>query len=460
LQQGDKITLNITGINNEGEGVARTGEEHFVIFVPDVLPGENVECRIVSLKKNYAVGKVVERRNNSSDRTEPLCASFNKCGGCQLQNMLYTAQLQLKRQTVEDALYRIGGEAGHIEVPDCIASPRQWGYRNKASLPVQQTKGNHFLTGFYKKRSHDIVPFTHCPVIMPFIEDAIISFIPEIKKEGFCGFNERNKENVNNVIRHIIFRKAEFTEESLCGIVGTQSLSQGEVSKLIAVAKKRKTIFNGLIFNKNASGGNFIWGDKFSRILGKTVMNESLGNYKFMFEVSSFFQVNSSQALNLYNYVKDLVSRVCPEGKILELYSGIGSLTVFLADVSKSVTAVESWEPASKYILKNAQLNGFNNVRVYSTTAEDIAVRQPLSNYDAIILDPPRTGCSSVVVKSLLNISPDYIIYISCNPATLARDVKLLATDNAYILKSIQPFDMFPQTGHVECVALMSRVQK
>lgn len=435
----------ITDINNEGEGVVRVGDERFVLFVPDALPGEEVTCRVTRVKKNYGTAKALERHNDSPDRTPPRCPHFGRCGGCQLQHMNYDAQLRLKTKTVIDALTRIGG----IEKPpveNCVPSPSQWGYRNKASLPVQNFARGGFIAGFYKPRSHDIVPFETCPVLLPKLEVNIKTVLSYLQKT-----------NLTNFIRHIIFRTAQFTDESLCGVVGSRNLRKTEIEELKKLAAKNSSLINGLIYNKNISEGNFIWGDEFTTLYGASVMKEAIGDFKYTFEISSFFQINSAQTQNLYKQAAELALEGSPQN-ILELYSGVGSLTAYLAKGAKSVTAVESWEPAAKYMKENAAQNNLSNITPHSGRAEDIAAALAENKYDAVVLDPPRTGCQPEVIDAIVKISPKRIVYVSCNPATLARDIKPL-TANGYELTSAQPFDMFPQTGHVETVCQLSREQ-
>jgi 23S rRNA (uracil1939-C5)-methyltransferase len=453
MLQGEIRKFKITEINNEGEGIVRLGDERFVVFVPDALPEEDVTCRIVQAKKNYAVAKVLERHNDSSKRIKPLCPVYGKCGGCQLQHIDYSSQLELKRKTVYDAIKRIGG------VPDpcvdgCIPSPSQWGYRNKASLPVQTDRMEKFIAGFYKNRSHDIVPFIGCPVLLPKLESNVVALLRDLKEAGLVGWNEHNS-NVMNFIRHLVFRTAKFTDHSLCGVVAGRSANREEARKLKNIAAGLSDHLKGMVFNKNLSKGNFIWGDEFSSIHGDTVMQEMLGKYRFNFEISSFFQINSEQALALYEYAAKMAAGESPEN-ILELYSGAGTLTAFLSEAAKHVTAVEEWPQASKYLKINAELNGLNNITGHSGSAEDVSEALSGEKFNTIVLDPPRTGCDPRVIAAIIKISPQKIVYVSCGPATLARDIKSLMS-NGYAIRNIQPFDMFPQTGHVETVVTMAR---
>jgi len=453
MLQGEIRKFKITEINNEGEGIVRLGDERFVVFVPDALPEEDVTCRIVQAKKNYAVAKVLERHNDSSKRIKPLCPVYGKCGGCQLQHMDYASQLKLKTKTVYDAIRRIGG-VSEPSVNKCIPSPSQWAYRNKASLPVQTDRREKFLAGFYKNRSHDIVPFIGCPVLLPMLESNVVALLRDLKEAGLVGWNEHNS-NVMNFIRHLVFRTAKFTDHSLCGVVAGRSANREEARKLKNIAAGLSDHLKGMVFNKNLSKGNFIWGDEFSSIHGDTVMQEMLGKYRFNFEISSFFQINSEQALALYEYAAKMAAGESPEN-ILELYSGAGTLTAFLSEAAKHVTAVEEWPQASKYLKINAELNGLNNITGHSGSAEDVSEALSGEKFNTIVLDPPRTGCDPRVIAAIIKISPQKIVYVSCGPATLARDIKGLIS-NGWSIENIQPFDMFPQTGHVECVVLMTR---
>jgi 23S rRNA (uracil1939-C5)-methyltransferase len=453
MLQGEIRKFKITEINNEGEGIVRLGDERFVVFVPDALPEEDVTCRIVQAKKNYAVAKVLERHNDSSKRIKPLCPVYGKCGGCQLQHMDYASQLKLKTKTVYDAIRRIGG-VSEPSVNKCIPSPSQWAYRNKASLPVQTDRREKFLAGFYKNRSHDIVPFIGCPVLLPMLESNVVALLRDLKEAGLVGWNEHNS-NVMNFIRHLVFRTAKFTDHSLCGVVAGRSANREEARKLKNIAAGLSDHLKGMVFNKNLSKGNFIWGDEFSSIHGDTVMQEMLGKYRFNFEISSFFQINSEQALALYEYAAKMAAGESPEN-ILELYSGAGTLTAFLSEAAKHVTAVEEWPQASKYLKINAELNGLNNITGHSGSAEDVSEALSGEKFNTIVLDPPRTGCDPRVIAAIIKISPQKIVYVSCGPATLARDIKSLMS-NGYAIRNIQPFDMFPQTGHVETVLTMAR---
>lgn len=454
--QGEKLELTITDMNNEGEGVVRVGEERFVLFVPDALPGEKIEARVVEKKKNYGTAKPLRRISESPLRRQPRCELFGRCGGCQLQHISYAAQLEMKRKSVADALERIGGVTSPT-VAECVPSPRQWEYRNKASMPVQSLRGEALRAGFYRPRSHQIIPCSHCHVLLPGINDILRELVAALRAEGFHGARYGKKAGGNELIRHIVARRAQFGEDALCAVIGGRAITKNERKRLEAAAGSVKGL-SGMVYNLNDSPGNFIWGSRSTPIYGAEMMTERLGKYKFTFEASSFFQVNSAQALSLYEEAAKLALAGAP-GKILELYSGVGSLTAFLASGGAEVTAVESWLPAAKYIAANAEQNGIKKIIPHTAQAENIAESLSAGRYDVAVVDPPRTGCDEKVLAALLKISPEKIVYVSCNPATMARDTKRL-TAGGYTLTSARPFDMFPQTGHVETVVIMSRTEK
>lgn len=453
MMQGDILTVEITGLNSEGEGIARTGAEGFVLFVPCALTGEEAEVRIVTKKKNYGTAKIIRRITDSPFRKEPRCPSFGRCGGCSLQHLSYPSQLLLKKELLTDALERIGG-IKEPSVLDCEASPSEWHYRNKAAIPVQSAPGEEIRAGFYKVRSHNIVPYSGCCIAAAEINEMTANILSVLRKSGFCGVRQNGMGRGREVIRHIVLRKARFTEDALCAVICARALSAGERVRLGEALRGVKGL-TGAVCNINTSSGNFIWGEKNIPLFGRSTMRERLGKYELTFEASSFFQVNSEQTLNLYSYAASLALENSPS-EILELYAGTGSMTVFLAAGGAEITAVESWKPAAKYIAKNAAANGLKKITPLAERSEDIIQSLYGQNFSAVVLDPPRTGCDEKVITAISAMNAERIIYVSCNPATLARDIKRL-TEKGYKFIHAKPFDMFPQTGHVETVVLLCR---
>lgn len=454
MKQGDIINVTIAGLNSEGEGIARAGDGGFVLFVPGVLPGESAEVRIVLKKKNYGVAKALRRFCDSPSRVTPRCPLFGRCGGCQLQHISYEAQLAMKKRTVADALARVGGFPAP-PVDDCVPSPSEWRYRNKASLPVQARRGENFAAGFYRPRSHDIVPYRGCPVLLPSIDEGLREIASSLRAAGLRGAAE-NDPLRSGLIRHIVMREARFTGEKLCAVVIARAPSEKEREALARAASRVRGL-SGLVCNINPNPGNFIWGGETLTISGSPVITEKLGGFSFDFEASSFFQVNSEQAEALY---RRAASFAAPgkESEVLELYAGVGALTAFLAESARRVTAVESWLPAAKHIKHNAAKNGLDNIVALTAKAEEMPDGTASRRFDVVALDPPRSGCDEKVIEMIREIAPERVVYVSCNPATLARDAKRLA-ESGYLPRAATPFDMFPQTSHVETVVLMSRVR-
>jgi 23S rRNA (uracil1939-C5)-methyltransferase len=460
MNLGDIVTVDIASINSEGEGVARFGDDSFVLFVPGVLPGERAVCRVTRTSKKYAAAKATKIVEPSKERVSPLCPSYDKCGGCQLQHSTYDAQLEIKKKILTDAMIRIG----RIEPPGevtCSPSPERWGYRNKTTLPVQRNVGGKSLVcGYYERRTHNVVPFDECPVLRSSLERATRSTIGVLSESGLKGYDERKKIGD---IRHIAARSgnAEDRDEIITGIVAARELTAREFGRLRNIGQRisgENSDIVGSVLNLKSGSDNFIWGPVFKLICGKKFVNQALNGYRFRMDISAFFQINSDQAEAIFEHVRSALGR--SSERLLELYSGVGSLTAYLAGSAGKLDAVEEWRPAARQLKENMTLNGIDNVEAHADSAENFlqsgASVKP-GAYDTIVLDPPRTGCDERVVNGIKNISPKKIIYVSCNPATLARDVSRLLADGGYALESLMAFDMFPQTAHVESVAVISR---
>ena len=459
MRPGETITFDIASINSEGEGIARHGEEGFVVFVPGALPGERVTCRVMKTGKKYATAKVLSVDSPSAMRTVPPCPIFGRCGGCQLQHASYALQLEIKAMILHDALRRIGGIEWQGPIK-CVPSPQEWGYRNKTTLPVQSTgtsRSKSLASGYYERRSHKIVPFTNCAVLEPNLERVIRDTIDFLSSSGFKGYNESTK---TGEIRHIAARSnASATEaELLVGCVAAKdpgSREYGKLKNLQQSLAKRNPGLKGSVLNIKTGADNFIWGPIFKPLSGKRFIRQQLGEYKFDVDISAFFQINTAQTEQLFSRVRALIAPFSAK-KILELYSGVGSLTAYIAGSCESLDAVEEWRPAAKLLADNMELNGLGNVSLHMDAVEKF-MQGTETDYDLIVLDPPRTGCDETVVEGIKRIAPEGIVYVSCNPATLARDIARLTSDGAYALESIAAFDMFPQTAHVESVALLRK---
>ena len=437
-----EVELVVEKISSDGSGIARTGQG--IVFVEGALPGEVVEAEIVKRKKDFALARLVRVKKPNADRVAPRCPVFGTCGGCQLQHASYRLQLEIKADIVKDALSRIGG-FGSLPHLECVPSPRQWGYRNKASFPVRKVRGKP-VAGFYEANSHRLVRLETCPVNAAPL-DALFAVIQrELPKLELDVYDEREHKGA---LRHVLLRAGCHTGETLVSLVVNGRLSARNMKSVVGLYRPLRSGASQvtLTLNHNSRPGNVILGDRTESLKGSGFISERLDSWTLRYGTTSFFQVNTEQAIQLYSYVQELALGQ----NVLELYSGVGSLTCYLSQAD-SVTAVEEWSSSVDLMERNMRDNGIANVQSLGGRAEDVMNELP-GGYDAIVLDPPRSGCDAVLNK-ILAFRPKRVVYVSCNPATLARDAKTLK-EGGYCLKSLRAFDMFPQTVHVETVALM-----
>jgi 23S rRNA (uracil1939-C5)-methyltransferase len=472
---GPTVELMIDRISSDGSGIARTREG--VIFVEGALPGEVVEAEVTKRKKDFSLARVIRVKASNPRRVRPACPVFGTCGGCQLQHASYELQLEIKADLVRDAMTRLGGfDLRNLSLdsdPDsscdsglqCIPSSRQWEYRNKASFPIRKIKGKP-IAGYYETGSHWLVPLETCPVNAAPLNRLFSLLQKELPSLALDVYDERAHAEPGLVrsggLRHLVLRAGLHTGETLVSLVVAGRLNAQSMKSIAGLCRPLKEITT-LTLNHNSQPGNVILGDRTEAIKGSGLIGERLDEWTLAYDTSSFFQINVEQAAKLYRYVRALVQDEKPETlRILELYSGVGSLTCYLAGLG-SVTAVEEWRGAAELMVRNLKNNGISNVNVVEGRAENVLRDLPAyghaslpGGYDLVVLDPPRSGCERAVLDKILEFEPQHVLYVSCNPATLARDTKFLR-EGGYRLKSLRVFDMFPQTVHVETVALMER---
>jgi 23S rRNA (uracil1939-C5)-methyltransferase len=423
-----EIEIERLGINGEGVGHL----DGFTYFVDGALPEEKVVVEIYEKRKTYARAKVVKWLSTSPHRKKPVCPRFGSCGGCQLMHLDYPEQLKAKRERVQDALERIGKLKIHV-LP-CLPSPSSLSYRNKIQLPVQE--GNRL--GLYAHNSHELIEIDQC-YIHSELGDVAFQKIQKILRENPC-----------KTLKHLLIKTAVATQQILVILVTS------DASDLMAWAEKimqRVPEVRGVVQNINPASGNVILGDTWRTVLGQGFIQETLAGLSFKVSPASFFQINPAQAEKLY----EKVAQFCAlEGKkrVLDAYCGVGTLSLILAKNAKEVIGVESVEQAITDADENARANKISNARFVCSLAEEFI--PTLEQIDVCVLNPPRKGCEKTVLEKLAQLKPKRIVYVSCDPATLARDLQLLCS-SGYSLKYVQPFDMFPQTAHVESVALLTR---
>ncbi|EAX48981.1 RNA methyltransferase, TrmA family [Thermosinus carboxydivorans Nor1] len=449
VQKGKSYKVEVTGLGHSGEGVGRY--EGFTVFVPGALPGETVVAAITEVKKNYAKGVLSKVLMPSPDRVEPLCALFHRCGGCQLQHLSYAAQLTVKRQQVVDAIMRIGKLDGVVVHPT-LPAPNPWYYRNKMQFPVGLA-GNRAVVGCYAQGTHDIVDTEHC-YIQHQANNIIAAVMRDVvNKLGIATYDERTGKGV---IRHILGRVGTATGEVMAVIVtATRELPHRE--RLIAKLTKAVPGLVSIVQNINPKRTNVILGEETSVIWGKETITDRLGGFVFQISARSFFQVNTEQTVRLYNKAVEYAGLTGVETAI-DAYCGTGTITLFLAKRAAKVYGIEVVEPAVRDAWLNARRNGVDNVDFIVGDAVDVMPKLYKSGVrpQAIVVDPPRAGCDRRVLETFVRMQPDRIVYVSCNPASLARDLAVLA-ECGYMTREIQPVDMFPQTSHIECVVSLKR---
>ncbi len=448
VNKNDDIKLNITGYTSEGGGVGKYDGQ--AIFVENTAVGDEILCHIIKAKKNYAVGKVSKIIKPSKSRIEPQCTCFKSCGGCSYCHISYEEELRLKEQKVKDAFLHIGGLTPDFE--KIISSPNLTRYRNKAQYPVKRENGILNI-GFYAKKSHRVIDGGDCllqPEEFTVITEILRDFI---NKNNITVYSE---ELGKGLIRHLYLRKAFKTGQIMvCIVINGTSLPYCD--SLIEELKKVEG-FKTLVINKNCNNTNVVLGDESEIVFGDGYITDVLCDVKVKISPLSFYQVNRDGAELLY---KKAMEYACLTGNenILDLYCGTGTIGLSMANKVNSLIGVEIVPQAIEDAKENALINNIHNSRFICADAANAAIQLKKENIkpEVIILDPPRKGCSEDLLNTVSQISPDRIVYVSCDPATLARDAKRLLP-LGYTVQKVTPVDMFPRTAHVESVALFKKI--
>ncbi len=443
--QGDLVTIEITALAAGGDSVGRTGAG-YVVFVPDAVPGDRLEVRLVRVKRDHGFGQVVRVLENSPHRVRPHCIVADRCGSCQWQAVDYAYQLAAKRQQVIEALVRLGGFT-NPPVEPTIAQPVPFGYRNKSTFPVGRNARGEVVVGYYRKDSHRIVNLNACPV-----QDSRLDPLLRAAKEAICDRNWSiyDEARHSGALRHLALRIGERTGEMLLTLV-----THGVLPAVESAAAQLRDQFPDLVgvcVNENTERGNAIFGERTHCVAGRPYLEDILGGFRFRVEPTTFFQICTSHAESLARLVVEAAA-AGPGDTVVDAYCGIGTLSLPLARGAGQVIGIESYLPSVEQARTNAQFNGVANCKFIAGTVED---QLPHLQADIVVLDPPRRGCERAVIAAISALEPRRIVYVSCNPATLARDLQLLAQDG-YNLVSVQPVDLFAQTHHVESVALLVR---
>lgn len=452
----DILTVKIEKLSNLGLGIAKV--DGYVIFVSNACPGDVVKIKIGKKNKNYANAEIVEIVEPSSDRITPFCKMQKVCGACQLQFIDYNAQLIYKKQIVQDTMHTISGF--DVEVRDVIPSPLIKEYRHKIQYPVGQTKeSKRILAGYYKAGSHELVNIKHCP-IQPEYSDKIIDYIRETaQKLGITGYEEKTG---HGELRHVVMRASYLSKKNLVVLVVNSNKLSDKIQKLAKNIYNELENIQGVGVNFNNKKTNLILGDKTEIIAGKEYIEESLCDKIFKVSAKAFFQVNPPSADNIFRYVKNYIKSNFEKPTILDAYAGITTFGICLSDIASKVISIEEVKESVDLAKEVAEENNLCNIELHQGDAgEFLSTETALGRqFQITILDPPRKGCSLNSLDYALKLTEKKIIYVSCNPATLARDLKYLCEHGAKV-EYIQPFDMFPHTYHIESVAIidLSEVQ-
>lgn len=449
-QQGKVIELTIDELSNSGDGVGRWQDR--VVFVANAVPGDKLQVRLTRVKPTYGYGKCLEILESSPQRIRPACIVADKCGGCQWQAVTYAGQLQAKEQQVKSALKRIGGFET-VPIQPILASPKPLEYRNKVTYPLARGTGGLVKAGYYRRGTHQIVNLNQCPIQMGALDPLLVSAKAAIQRRGWSLYNEKKHQGR---LRHLGLRVGYHTGQTLLTLVTTGYLPDVKEQAEEWLAEHPSLV--GVCLNINPRETNRVFGEETRCVAGRPYLEEIFLGLRLRIQPTTFFQVNTAQAEYLVQTVLDQLNFQGNE-TVIDTYCGIGTLSLPLAQRVARCVGIEVQAEAVAQARQNAALNGLQNTDFFAGAVENLLLEisaQQSGPVDVVVLDPPRKGCDRTVLNALLEISPARIVYMSCNPATLARDLKILCQDS-YCLQMVQPADFFPQTAHVECVALLER---
>lgn len=438
------IEVTITDIGIAGEGIGSF--QGFKIFVPGALPSETVQVKIQEIKPKFALAKLIKLVRASPYRITPPCPVFHLCGGCQIMHLDYAQQLEVKRKRVTDALVRIG-KISSVEVPSVEPSPHPLQYRNKIQLPISGSSGAMKI-GLYARGSHQVVDIQQCLLHHPVGDQVFCQAAALIKACPILPYDEKTKKGE---LRHILIRTSNSLQQVLLVLVTTTRCSR----VMQALAKELFAIPNvqGVVHHRNRREDNVILDREFTTLYGKNFIEDKICGLTFKVSAASFFQVNPMQAEHLYEQAIKY-AEVRSDSIVLDAYCGIGTLSLLVAQKAKKVIGVESVSQAVTDAQENARINGIDHVEFIWGQSEQVIAS--LSAIDIVFLNPPRRGCDPRMLLELKRLSPETVVYISCDPATLARDAQTL-TEYGFRQEAVHPFDMFPQTMHVETIAKFTR---
>ncbi len=463
MNKNDIFQIRIEDMTDNGEGIGRFNG--YTLFVKDTVVGDVIEGKVIKAKKNYGYGRLMKIIEPSADRVIPPCPVAGPCGGCQLQALSYEAQLRYKYNRVLNHIKRIGGFEDITVEPVLGMQPEEYDseynlplrYRNKAQYPIGRSKDGRIIAGFYAGRTHSIIECPDCLLLDPVNSDILDIVISHMEKYNIEPYNE---ETHKGLVRHVLIRKGYHTGELMVCIVinGTSIKAADELSDRLSTIKGMISV----CLNVNREKGNVILGRQIINILGPGYIEDMIKDIRYRISPLSFFQVNPIQTERLYSKVLEFAALTGHEN-VWDLYCGIGTISLFLARSAGRVYGVEIIPAAIENAKENAGLNGISNAEFFVGKSEEVLPEKYIESNrtlkaDVIVVDPPRKGCDEELLDVMASMSPERIVYVSCDSATLARDLKYLC-GRGYDIKKVQPVDMFAMTCHVESVVLLSKIQ-
>ena len=447
VKAGELYDIKATDISTSGDGIGKVNG--FTVFVKGLLPEESAKVKITEVRKRFAFGEVVSINEKSPYRTEPFCSCFDMCGGCSLQHMTYEGQLKFKTKRIKDVLERIGKFENPV-VLDTIGMENPYHYRNKMQYHVSEENGK-CVFGFYSEKSHRVVPCENCYVGSEEnskILNAVKKYIDEFKISIY------DRKTHSGAIRHVVIRNAKATGEIMvCIVVNDNKLPKKD--KLVSYLKEIDGV-KSIVLNVNEKKTNVIMGEKSFVLYGRGYITDYIGDIRFDISPLSFYQVNPVQTNVLYSKALELAGLTGSEN-VLDIYCGIGTISLFLAQKAKKVIGIEIVPEAVNDAKHNAEINGITNAEFIVGSAEDIIPEVYEKGYmpDVVVVDPPRKGCDEKVLETIIKMKPEKVVYVSCEPSTFARDLKMLC-ENGYIAGEVQGVDQFCHGTHVESVIMMT----
>ncbi|WP_110113531.1 23S rRNA (uracil(1939)-C(5))-methyltransferase RlmD [Bacillus sp. CGMCC 1.16541] len=452
VEKGQKFPLTIKRLGINGEGVGYFKKQ--VVFVPGALPNEEVVAEVTNVRNNFAEAKINKIRKKSPDRTNPPCPIYEQCGGCQLQHLSYSGQLDAKRDIVLQAFERHTSQQNIAsKTRFTIGMEDPWRYRNKSQFQVGLDKKGKIIAGLYGINSHRLIDIENCPIQHEStnkVTKVVKTILQDLK---IPIYNERKR---SGIIRTIVSRVGFQTGEvQIVLITAKRDIPRKEL--LIEEIQRRLPEVKSIVQNVNGQKTSLIFGDETFTLANKDVIQETLGDISFELSARAFFQLNPIQTVKLYDEVKKAAALTGNE-KIVDAYCGVGTIGLWLAKDAKEIRGMDTIEESIVDARKNAKRHGFNHATYVTGPAEKWLPKWVKEGWkpDVVVVDPPRTGCDDKLLNAIMQVKPKKVVYVSCNPSTLAKDIKQLS--KFYEVEYVQPVDMFPHTAHVECVAGISRI--